>query len=52
MLVRLADGADLPAASMVVMDPAPAGSHLADLLGEAACPVLLYSSRSMGASLD
>lgn len=49
--MRLAEGADLPDASVLVMGPAPAGSRLADLLGGATCPVLLYSSRSMGAPL-
>lgn len=49
--VRLVEGADLPDASVLVMGPAPAGSRLADLLGGASCPVLLYSSRSIGAPL-
>lgn len=49
--VQLADGADLPDASVLVMGPAPAGSRLTDLLGGATCPVLLYSSRSIGAPL-
>lgn len=46
-----ADFSDLPDASMLVMGPAPSGSHLADLLGGAGCPILLYPSRSIGAPL-
>lgn len=49
--VRLSEGSQLPDASVIVMGPAPAGSRLADLLGGASCPVLLYSSRSIGAPL-
>lgn len=49
--VRLTDGADLPDASVLVTGPAPAGGRLAELLGGASCPVLLYSSRSIGAPL-
>jgi len=49
--VKLVAGADLPDASVLVMGPAPAGSGLADLLGGASCPVLLFSSRSIGAPL-
>ncbi len=41
----------LPDTAVVTMGPAPAGSRLADLLGGASCPVLLFSSRSMGAPL-
>lgn len=39
----------LPDASMLVMGPAPAGKQLADLLGRAACPVLLFPPRVLGA---
>lgn len=43
---------DTPDASMLVLAPAPSGSHLADLLGGSDCPILLFPSRSMGAPLS
>ncbi len=45
---RLTDRDDMPDASMLVMGPAPSGKRLAETLGKAACPVLLFPSRVLG----
>jgi len=39
---------DWPDASIVVAGPAPTGNRLADLLGRAACPILLFPTRVLG----
>lgn len=46
--VALQHIADVPDASMLVMGPAPSGRRLAETLGKAACPVLLFPSRVLG----